>query len=147
MKIYIASSWKNPLYNNTKSFLQEFGYHICDWQDPKAGGFRWQECTDKPKEDWTAYYYRDLILEHERAQRGFSHDKNLMLEADCCVLLLPCGRSAHLEAGWFVGQGKPLFIYIPVFEEPELMYKFANSICLNLNDLIVELQALGAANA
>lgn len=33
--------------------------------------------------------------------------------ADTCVLALPCGRSAHLEAGWMSGAGKKLIVYMP----------------------------------
>lgn len=43
--------------------------------------------------------------------------------ADACVLLLPSGMSAHLEAGWFSGAGKPVAVLAPEIREPELMYK------------------------
>lgn len=42
--------------------------------------------------------------------------------ADACVLVLPCGRSAHTEAGWMAGKGKRVVAYIPKMEEPDLMY-------------------------
>ena len=45
------------------------------------------------------------------------------------VLLLPCGRSAHLEAGWALGRRKPTCIVLgggPV--DPELMYLMADYI-------------------
>lgn len=45
------------------------------------------------------------------------------------------GRSAHLEAGYFVGAGKPLFILILEKCEPELMYKMATAICLTFGEL------------
>ena len=35
-----------------------------------------------------------------------------MQEADFCVLLLPCGRSAHSEAGWMKGNGKKVSYWI-----------------------------------
>jgi hypothetical protein len=55
--------------------------------------------------------------------------------ADTCVLLLPCGRSAHLEAGYFVGAGKELNIVLSNEKfEPELMYKMTNNIYVSLND-------------
>ena len=37
--------------------------------------------------------------------------------------MLPCGRSAHTEAGWMAGAGKKVIAYIPEKEDPELMYK------------------------
>lgn len=46
-----------------------------------------------------------------------------METCNACVLVLPCGRSAHTEAGWFAGRGKKVIAYIPEQVEPELMYK------------------------
>ena len=47
-----------------------------------------------------------------------------MLAADGCVIVLPCGKSAHLEVGWMAGAGKQTIVYVPKGEqtEPELMY-------------------------
>ena len=56
--------------------------------------------------------------------------------ADICVLVLPCGRSAHTEAGWFAGKGKKVIAYIPTKQEPELMYKLFDGIAVSLNDLV-----------
>jgi len=41
--------------------------------------------------------------------------------ADVCVLVLPCGRSAHTEASWMAGAGKKVIAYIPDKEDPELI--------------------------
>lgn len=89
----------------------------------------------------TAYQYRDVVLKHPRAAEGFNSDYTKMAAADACILLLPCGRSAHLEAGWFWGQGKPLHIYIPLrhFDTPELMYLGADSISFTLDELTAAL--------
>jgi len=38
--------------------------------------------------------------------RQFHNDIKAMEACDACVLVLPCGRSAHTEAGWFAGRGK-----------------------------------------
>lgn len=47
--------------------------------------------------------------------------------AECTVLVMPCGRSAHLELGYACGAGQ-LTIAILGDDEPELMYK----MCTNL---------------
>lgn len=44
------------------------------------------------------------------------------------MLVLPCGRSAHTEAGWMAGRGKKVVVYIPKMEEPELMYKLFDRV-------------------
>ena len=56
--------------------------------------------------------------------------------ADTCVLVLPCGRSAHTEAGWFAGKGLKTIVYMPEKQEPELMYKLFDGVVDNLNDLL-----------
>ena len=56
--------------------------------------------------------------------------------ADVCVLVLPCGRSAHTEAGWFAGKGLKTIVYMPEKQEPELMYKLFDGVVDNLNDLL-----------
>lgn len=64
----------------------------------------------------------DRARQQPAPQHGFSNDFEAMKWADEFCLLLPCGRSAHLEAGWAIGQGKRTSIYIPELVEPELMY-------------------------
>jgi nucleoside 2-deoxyribosyltransferase len=59
-----------------------------------------------------------------------------MEDCDTCVLVLPCGRSAHTEAGWFAGKGKKVIAYIPQKEEPELMYKLFSGVATSLDELL-----------
>ena len=68
-------------------------------------------------------------------------DFRAMEWADTCVLVLPCGRSAHLEAGWFAGRGKRLIIFTKDGEEPELMALMANAICITVAEFIEELKS------
>jgi len=56
------------------------------------------------------------------------------------VLVLPCGRSAHTEAGWMAGAGKRVIAYIPEMVEPELMYKLFDAVVGDLDELV---KALG----
>jgi nucleoside 2-deoxyribosyltransferase len=55
-------------------------------------------------------------------------------DCDACVLVMPCGRSAHLEAGFAIGAGKPTAILISE-GEPELMYKMARTF-LHISSVI-----------
>lgn len=56
--------------------------------------------------------------------------------ADTCVLVLPCGRSAHTEAGWFAGRGCKTIAYIPEMQEAELMYKLFSTVTGSLDELV-----------
>ncbi len=53
-----------------------------------------------------------------------------------CVLVLPCGRSAHTEAGWMCGAGRRVIAYIPEMGEPELMYKLFDAVVGSQEDLL-----------
>jgi hypothetical protein len=123
VKIYVASSWRNILQPGVVAALRSMGHEVYDFKHPEPGdsGFSWSE-IDPGWLKWTADEYKKA-LEHPAAQRGYALDMGAMQWADACVLVLPCGRSAHLEAGWFAGAGKPLHILTRDGEEPELMAK------------------------
>ena len=45
-------------------------------------------------------------MKHPLAEKQFAADLEALEWADACVLVPPCGRSAHTEAGWMAGRGK-----------------------------------------
>lgn len=77
-----------------------------------------------------------VSLMHPKAVKQFDNDIEAMEACDTCVLVLPCGRSAHTEAGWFAGRGKKVLVYIPEKQEPELMYKLFSGVCCSMEELI-----------
>lgn len=79
--------------------------------------------------------YLDMI-EHPRAIEGFAADFAAMEKADTFVLVLPCNRSAHLELGWAVGQGKRTAVLLEDPMEPELMYRMVDYLAPSLFDLL-----------
>lgn len=136
MKIYVASSWRNDDQPHVVDALRSAGHEVYDFRHPTPGndGFSWSE-IDPNWQQWTAQQYR-VALKHPIAQAGFRSDFSAMQWADAGVLVMPCGRSAHLEAGWFIGQGKPLFTLLSLHDEPELMRAMDSRICLDLGELI-----------
>jgi hypothetical protein len=145
MRLYVASSWRNEERQQLAvETLREAGHEVYDFIHPPGGdhlGFSWSD-VDPMWRRWRVHEYLDA-LHHPIAQAGFDSDFGAMQWAEACVLLLPCGRSAHLEAGYFVGAGKPLWIVLddlefPVPEgqsNPELMYKMATAILPGLEHL------------
>lgn len=138
MKIYVASSWRNNYQPAVVEELRKSGHEVYDFRNPEPRtGFRWSD-IDPEWKDWTFGQYK-ASLEHETARAGFASDFNAMQMADACVLVLPCNRSAHLEAGWMKGAGKRTFIYMPESQEPELMYRMCDGIFDDLGTLILHL--------
>lgn len=130
-KIYLASSWRNEQQPEMVKYLRALGHLVYDFRNPVPNtGFAWSE-IDPAYKAWSARAYRNALLSHPRAAQGYMSDYRAMEWADTCVLLLPCGRSAHLEGGWFAGRGKQLIIRTRDGEEPELMALMANAICVN----------------
>lgn len=119
--------------------LRRAGHQVYDFRHPTeafenpnglAHGFHWSD-IDPNWEQWSAEKYLSDLKTHPLAAQGFESDWYAMEWADTCVLVLPSGRSSHLEAGYFVGRpGKELHIYLPVTTKigPDLMYLMANSI-------------------
>ncbi len=143
-RIYVASSWRNTYQPDVVRVLREAGHSVYDFRNPPGGtGFQW-EAVDPEWQAWTPERYREL-LGHPVAEAGFKSDYDAMKWADTCVLVLPSGRSAHLEAGYFVGACKDLFIYQPEPMEPELMNKMADAILLDQHELIRRLDQPMAA--
>lgn len=134
-KIYVASSWRNPLQADVVKALNFDGHMVYDFKNPRPGdcGFSWSE-IDPNWLKWTAKQYV-AALDHPIAKRGFASDFNAMKWADTFVLVLPCGRSAHLELGWAAGAGKQTLILTRDGEEPELMAKMCDHICTSLDEL------------
>ena len=79
-------------------------------------------------------------MHHPLAEQQFEADLMALQQADTCVLVLPCGRSAHTEAGWMAGAGKRVIVYIPEMVEPELMYKLFDRVVGSLDSLIESLR-------
>lgn len=140
-KLYVASSWKNMVYGAVCEILTTSGFECLDWRNPPGENtpFRWSQIGVSDPEKTGNYI--EIINNSERATDGFNSDFSLMQQADQCVLLLPCGKSAHFEAGWFWGQKKPIHVFFTEPEvTPELMYLGATSINGSLDVLITNLR-------
>ena len=135
-KIYVASSWRNEFYEDVVSSLRDAGHDVYDFRNPPSGdeGFKWS-CVAEDYMDWAPQEYRKQLM-HPKAVRQFGNDIRAMESCDVCVLVLPCGRSAHTEAGWFAGRGREVYAYIPVRQEPELMYKLFTGVCCTMDELL-----------
>lgn len=138
MRIYVASSWRNKRQPSVVEALRAVGHDVYDFRNPKPDnqGFSWRQCATEeqlkePKR------FRDEVLTHYVAQEGFALDMNALKSAQVTVLVLPCGRSAHLELGWAAGNGqRTLVLFDDVIDEPELMYLMNTKLCVSIDEVI-----------
>ena len=135
-RIYVASSWRNVHQQSVVATLRRAGHQVYDFRHPRTGdtGFKWSE-VDTQWESWDRHAYRKALT-HPAAWKGFNNDYAAMQWADTGVLVLPSGRSAHIEAGYFNGAGKDLYILQLEDMEPELMYLMATALCLSVDELM-----------
>jgi hypothetical protein len=127
MKLYIASSWKNvDIVNQWAAALRDRGHEVDAFCDPRTGRQVYDAATAGQSErKMTAVE----MVASKRGQLCFEEDLKWLDWADAVVMLLPCGSSAHLEAGYKKGQGGKLFI-VGMFcrGEWDVMYGFADGL-------------------
>lgn len=145
--IYVASSWRNPIQTAVCAALKAADIDHFDFKNPEPGlhGFHWSDVmpsyTREPGSLGRTEQLADIddyiaALDHPIAQQGFERDFQAMEKADCCILVLPCGRSAHLELGWFIGKCRTAILLDGPKVTPELMYKMVDYIAPSLFDLL-----------
>lgn len=125
MRIYVASSWRNPHQPDVVRFLRQARHDVYDFrleENGVPGGFQWTQLPNwKP---WPPSAFREQ-LKDPIARYGFRRDMTALTACEVCVLVLPCGRSAHLELGFALGSNKGAIVHYPqgiAQQEPELMY-------------------------
>lgn len=104
--IYIIGSLRNPEIPHIAKALREIGIEaFAQWwgAGPEA-------------DDWWKEYNKILGIPYDEALRDwaatnvFAFDKKHLDRTDAALLVLPAGKSGHLELGYSVGKGKPSFI-------------------------------------
>ena len=145
-RIYVASSWRNYEYPRVVEALREAGHELYDFRNPPRGtGFSWKQLDGVGQNCSISDYLR--ALRHPIAQEGFASDKAALDWCEALVLVMPCGRSAHLEAGYAAGQGKPVIVLLREEKfEPELMYLLLKGAATSVAGLLEILQVADLAS-
>lgn len=139
MRVYVASSWRNERQPAVVEALRGAGHWVYDFRNPDPGdcGFSWTQCAPGPSYLTDPNLFRDNVLQHPRAQEGFAKDMQALKAADVTVLVLPCGRSAHLELGYATGAGQRTVVLLDdPMSEPELMYLMNSVICVSMEEML-----------
>ena len=142
MKVYVASSWRNERQPEVVQAIRAAGHQVYDFRNPNEGnrepdqGFRWSD-IDPDWQSWSPLQFVDA-LDHPLAHDGYVRDFEALESADAVVLVMPCGRSAHLELGFGVGMSK-LSIILLSDGEPELMYKMVPNLVTSVEEVVIAL--------
>ena len=137
--IYIIGALRNKAVPEFANELQQLGFEaFADWfsPGPDADDF-WR---DYSKARGLTY---KQALESYGARHIFDFDKYHLDRCDLAVMLMPAGKSGHLELGYTISRGKPGYI---LFDgEPErydVMVQFATGIFFNKQELFDKLREL-----
>lgn len=147
MRIYVASSWRNERQPAVVEALRGAGYDVYDFRNPAPGdhGFSWGQCCGDerdvigmvPRALTNPQRFRDEVLTHPVAVAAFDKDMCALVSADVTVLVLPCGRSAHLELGYATGVGQHTVVLLDdPMSEPELMYLMNTTLCTSTEEVL-----------
>lgn len=135
--LYVASSWRNPLYPGVIAALRVAGIEHYDFRNPPNGSaFGWEQVGGASPGQFEALDVYQQMIDHPIARSGYAADFEALDRADTVVLVLPCGKSAHLELGWAVGAGKRTAILLEDPMQPELMYRMVDYLAPSLFDLL-----------
>jgi len=136
---YIIGSLRNKNIPMIGVKLREaLGFEIFDdWfsPGPKADDY-WKEY-----EEARGRNYKEA-LSGWAGKHVFEFDKFHIDRSDFGVLIMPAGKSGHLELGYMIGQGKPGYILLDNPDRWDVMYQFATGVFFNLDELIDELKKL-----
>lgn len=132
--IYIGGSMSNrPGILAASLELRGHGLRVFnDWIMPgEETDMKWREFEEAQGNDFFT------ALDGKHAQDVFDFDKRNLDAAAAFLLVLPAGRSAHIELGYMSGRCKPTFVLMP--EQPDrwdVMYQFATLVTPRMEDIV-----------
>ena len=131
--IYLIGSLRNPDIPCIGNQFREAGFEVFD---------DWFAAGKIADDEWQAYETScgrsyGQALRSWAASHVFDFDLKHLERADIGLLILPTGKSGHLELGYMLGRGKRGYVLFD--KEPErwdVMYKFANDVFFNLGECV-----------
>ena len=135
--IYLIGSLRNPEIPVIGKALRTVGFDVYDdW---------WSASEDA--DDWLQAYYKSRGFTHKEmlhsyaSKHIFELDLRHLNRAHIGVLVMPAGKSGHIELGYMIGQGKPGYILFD--KEPERydqMHQFAQDVFYSTEEMVNELK-------
>ena len=131
--IYLIGALKNPKVVSLGNLLRKNGFDAFDdWISPGPFADRYLLEYERKR----GHSYKEALRGYA-AQHIFEFDKHHIDRCDMGVMIMPAGRSGHLELGYMRGQGKPAYILFD--KEPkrfDCMYQFASDVFFSEQDFL-----------
>jgi hypothetical protein len=130
--LYLIGSLRNEEIPKVAESLRSTGLDVFD--DWYSAGF---EADDywKKYEEGRGRSYKDALGGYA-ARHVFEFDRSHLDRCDAACLVLPAGKSGHLELGYVAGSGKPTFILLDRPDRWDVMYQFATEVFENKDEML-----------
>jgi hypothetical protein len=140
--IYLIGSLENPKVPLIGNVLRKEGWDVFD---------DWFAAGPDADKQWRAYEEQRghsyiQALDGSAAHHVHEYDRDHLRRSQAAVLVLPAGRSGHLELGVHIGAGRPGYILLADDQAPkwDVMYRWAfesgGAVVAALEDLICSLR-------
>ncbi len=136
--IYLIGSLRNPRVTEVANELRSYGWEVFD---------NWMAAGPIADDSWMEYSkqkglsYKEALQSYE-AKHVFEFDKHHLDRCDMAVLVLPAGKSGHLEIGYMAGSNKSTFcLFDGEPDRYDVMYQFCTGVAFDMADLIDQIKA------
>jgi len=133
--IYLIGSLRHPRVREVAAALRARCVEVFD--DWHCAGKEADEIWQRYEQERGRTFREALVSAH--AQNVLRFDQTHLDRARAACLVMPAGKSGHLELGYILGQRKPGYILLE--QEPErwdVMYGLATKVFYAVDDLVTE---------
>jgi nucleoside 2-deoxyribosyltransferase len=135
--IYVAGSLRNPNMLDIRDRLTDALPEHQVFMD-------WYAAGPEADDHWKAYYQSKGLdylsaLKEPASVNVYNFDKKFIDQSDYMVLVLPAGKSGHMELGYQIGRGKHGIILLDGSSSEErwdIMYQFASLVTYDLKEVM-----------
>ena len=133
MIIYLIGSLRNPEIPSIADKLRFAGHEVFD---------DWHAAGPEADDYWRDYEIQRghsfvQALDGYAANHVYEYDRYHIGRSDAAVLVLPAGKSGHLELGYAIGLGKLGYILLDKTPDRyDVMYRFAKGVVASIDELV-----------
>lgn len=135
--IYVAGSLRNPEITKVRDALKHALPEHRVFMD-------WYSAGPHADDHWKEFYQTQgmdylTALKEPASINVYNFDKRYIDQSDYMVLVLPAGKSGHMELGYQIGRGKHGIILLDGSADEErwdIMYQFASLVTYDINTVI-----------
>ena len=133
IRVYLIGSLRNrERVQSVAEAVRGKGYEVFDdWLAPgPEADDQWKEYEEARGRTY------EEALEGWAARQVFSFDHYHIRRSNIGILVLPCGKSGHMELGYMLGLGKQAYVLMDQPDRWDVMYKFATRVFFSQDALL-----------